>query len=244
MRLSGPVAPIMKRHPLTGAVIEPVGVVNGKVVWPICGGAIDGDEDDDDNDGKDDADSGSDGKGKVGKDDDGDSGAGKIDADEAERLRKRMQAADRRAEEAERKIREIADKDKDELTKAKDRATELEATVEEKDKTIRNLQLQVAFLSANKHAWHDPDTALDLADRNGYLEDVVDDDGKVDRKALGKALDRLATEKAFLVKTEEKKNDDGPGGPSGEPAGGRSDNSKDERAKKDQLKKRFPVLNR
>ena len=47
MTLSGLKAtPKILRHPLTGEPIEPVGVVNGKVVWPIMGGAPKDDEDD------------------------------------------------------------------------------------------------------------------------------------------------------------------------------------------------------
>lgn len=37
-----------KVHPITGEPIEPIGIVNGRVVWPIMGGAPKDDEDDDD----------------------------------------------------------------------------------------------------------------------------------------------------------------------------------------------------
>ena len=73
MTLRGPIAPsIMKKHPLTGEPIEPVGVVGNKIVWPFMGGAPTDDEDDDD-DQDDDGDSGADGK--KADDDDGDSGS-------------------------------------------------------------------------------------------------------------------------------------------------------------------------
>lgn len=235
--------PVMKRHPLTGEPIEPVGIINGKVIYPIMGGAPDPDEDEDDDDG---SDSGADDK-KQTEDDDTDSGGDddKVSRADLEALEKRMKAADKRADEAERKLRAEEDKKKDELTRAQDRVTELETEVETLQSKIKTMGLQNAFLSANKHDWHDSDVALDLADRKGYLEDVVDDDGVVNKVALGKAMDRLAKEHTYLVKPASKKDDDDDEEPpSGEPAGGRSDNSKDAKRKKQELARRFPILNR
>jgi hypothetical protein len=237
----------MKTHPLTGLPIEPVGIVNGKPIFPICGGAEDDDDDDDKKKGDaDDSGAGSDHNDGSDKDKDSNSGGDPktVSQEEYDDLLKRMQAADRRASEAEKKVKDAEDAKKDDLTKAQDRVTELESELEARETRIRELTLQNAFLTANEHSWHDPDTALDLADRNGYLEGVVDDDGKVDKVKLKKALDRLAKEKGFLVQSEDKdkKDDDLP--ESGSPASGRSDNSKDERAKKEGLRRRFPVLNR
>jgi hypothetical protein len=247
MRLRGPMAPIMKTHPLSGLPIEPLGMVNGRLIYPIMGGAPDDDDDDDaDKDkggGNDRGDAGSDGSDK---DKDSNSGGDQtVSREEFERLQERMQAADRRATQAEQKVREAEDAKKDDLTKAQDRVTELESEIEKREERIRSLTLQNAFLTANEHPWHDPDTALDLAERNGYLEGVISDAGDVDKTRLKKALDRLAKEKKFLVQTDDKdKKDDEPPASSGEPAGARSDNSKDDRAKKEQLRRRFPVLNR
>jgi hypothetical protein len=215
------------------------------------GGFFMGPEDDDDDDDDDDNtdDSGAGGKKKSKKksdDDDTDSGGDDDDDDDgdAERLRKRMKAADKRAAEAEAELQKIRDKDKTELERAQGQVGDLEKQVETLQSEVTTLRLQNAFLTSNKHTWHDGDTALALAQSKGYLDDIVDDEGTVDKKALGKALDRLATEHKYLVKTDEKKDDDDePGGPSGEPAGRRSDNSKDEKAKAAQLRKRFPVLN-
>ena len=198
---------------------------------------------DDGGDGGDDDDTGGDGG-----DDDGDKGGSDTPSveDLARQLaetEKRMKAADKRADAAEKKIKDAEKAEQGELEQAKTEVEELKASVAEKDKVIRELRLNNAFLTANKHTWHDPDTALSLADSGGYLEDVVDDEGQVDKKVLGSALDRLAKDKAYLIKTEEKKDDDD-GTPSGEPAGGRSDNSKDAAARKKQLRGRFPALNR
>lgn len=204
----------------------------------------DGDDDDDDDDdarGANDADDNDDDKDDESSDDDGDSDS----AEEKERLRKRMKAADKRAAAAEKELQKIRDKDKSELERAQTEVEELQTTVTTLQGEVSTLRLQNAFLTANKHSWHDPDVALSLANSKKYLEDVTDEDGEVDKKALAKALDRLAKEHSYLVKSksdDKSDNDDLP--PSGEPAGGRSDNSKDEKAKKEQLRKRFPVLNR
>lgn len=238
--------PIMRRHPLTGKPIEPVGMVGNKVIYPIMGGAPDPDDDGTNDDGGQDGGSGDTGSGDTGDTGSGDSGT----TDPAELLRRleeterRMKAADKRADAAEKKIKEQEDAKKDELTKATDELTEAQQKIEALAKENTTLKLQNAFLTANKHSWHDPDTALALADTGGYLEGVIDEDtGSVDKKVLGSALDRLAKDKAFLVKAKEKQNDDTDSA-SGEPAGGRSNNSKDEKARKQQLKSRFSSLNR
>lgn len=250
MRHSGPISPIIKRHPLTGAPIEPVGFLpSGKCIWPIMGGAPDDDDADKDKDDAADADKGADDKkDDDGKDDpssDGDDDKDVVSREEYDRVKARMRAADKRASDLEEAQKKEADAKKDDLTKAQDRVTELESSVEELSGTVRSLRLENAFLTSNKHKWHDPETALDLAQRKGFIDDdIIDDDGKVDKPVLTKALDRLAKEHAYLVKSKDKKTDDEPGEPSGAPAGGRSDNSKDAAAKKTKLQGRFPVLNR
>lgn len=165
-----------------------------------------------------------------------------VSREEMEKALARMRAADKRADEAAAALKKIEDAKKDDLTKATDRVTELETQVEEMTNTVRTLRLENAFLTSNKHTWHDPDIALSLAQSKGYIEsDIVGEDGAVDKVALGKALDRLAKEHEYLVKSEKKK-DEQPGEPSGTPAGGRSDNVKDEKAKRQALESRFPVL--
>lgn len=244
MRFSGPIAPIRKKHPLTGEVIEPVGIVNNRLIWPILGGDSSNDDDDDDDDDK--KGTGDSGAGDGG-DDGGDSGTDDdvVTKAELDKIISRMKAADVRADKAEAALKKIEDAKKDDLTKAQERTTELEEEITGLQSTVRTLRLQNAFLTANKHNWHDPDVALRIAQDQGYLdEDVTDDDGKVDKVRLGKALDRLAKEKPFLVNTGGKDDDDEPGEPSGEPAGGRSNNGKDDKAKREQLKRRFPILNR
>lgn len=204
------------------------------------------DDDGDDDAGSDGGGDGDDGGGDDGTDDDGDSGE-KDSAALARQLadmEKRMKAADKRADAAEKKIKEAEKAEQDELTRAKGELEEAQAELTKRDEEIKSLRLNNAFLTANKITWHDPDTALSLAASGGYLEGVTDDDGVVDKKALGSALDKLAKEKKYLVNAESKADDDEPDGPSGEPAGGRSKNAKDREARKKQLSSRFPVLNR
>lgn len=202
------------------------------------------DDDDDDASGDDDTDDDKKDKSKKDKD----ASASDDDDDEPselENMRKRMKAADKRAAETERELRELRDKDKPELDKVRSDLEEITAERDGLRTEVRDLRLQNAFLTANDHEWHDPDVALSLAGSKKYLEDVVDDDGEVDRKALKKALERLAKEHQYLIKSKSKDDkDDEPGAPSGEPAGGRSDNAKDEKAKQASLRRRFPSLNR
>lgn len=206
------------------------------------------DADDTDDDDDDDAGSGGSGSGDTDDKDDDDSSDDDGDSDsdeEQERLRKRMKAADKRAAAAEKELQKIRDKDKSELERAQGQVEELNGTVTTLQSEVSQLRLQNAFLTANKHSWHNSDIALSLANSNKYLDEVMDDDGEVDKKALAKALDRLAKEHPYLVSTgkaDDHDDDDLPD--SGEPAGGRSDNGKDDKSKKEQLRKRFPVLNR
>lgn len=206
--------------------------------WKMEDEGGDGDDDDDSGDGDGSGDSGS---GDDSGDSDDDSGSdGDDDADakaELEKVKARLKAADQRASKAENLLKKQEDAKKDDLTKATERVTELEATVEEKDTTITSLRLENAFLTANKHSWHKPAAALALARSEGYLSEVVDDDGIVDNKKMSSALDKLAKENAYLVKT-------GGSGSSGESAGGRSGNGKDDKAIKEQDARRAPALQR
>jgi hypothetical protein len=249
MRLSGSIAPAIKHHPLTGMAIEPLWVrPDGKVCWPMMGGAPDDDEDKD-KDGDDDGDSGADDD-----DDDGDDGDGSDDSNkdtiskaEFEALRKRMKAADKRAALAEKKVKEAEDAKKDDLTRASDELTTAQDRIKELEQSLQSLRLSNTFLTANKHSWHDPDDALDVAQRKGYLEDVVDEEsGEVDKKALGAALDRLAKDKPYLVKPKSGKDADDDKDTKQQPSGHggpkRSGNNKDEDAKRAERRKRFPVL--
>lgn len=213
----------------------------------------DGDDDDDDDDDT--------GSGGDGNDDDGDSGSDDGDDDDddysgdddVDSLRakiadhdRKKRLADQRASKAEAEakkakdaLKKIEDSKKDDLTKTTERVEELEGTLKEHEETITSLRLENAFLTANKHSWHKPAAALRLAQVEGYLDDVISDDGTVDSKKMSSALDRLAKENAYLVKTGGTG-----GGASGDSAGGRSGNGKDDKAQAEADRRRAPALNR
>lgn len=248
---------INKVHPKTGALFEPLYVsATGRQFWPIMGAS----PDDPSNGGDGSSGSGDGGEGNgngggsegqnsnsgqgsgEGSGEGGEGGAGNSDitkTPEYQALMNRMQAADRRASAAEQKIKEQEDAKKDDLTKAQEKATELETTVAEKDKVISGLNMQIAFLTANEHQWHDPEAAMALAQANGYLADVVKDDGTVDKAALKVALKKLATEKKFLVKSGDGSGGSGPSG--GDVGKGTPGSMKPE--EEEALRRRFPALN-
>lgn len=243
-------------HPLTGEPIIPVGKrADGRPIWPIMGGAPDDDDTSGSSDKDEDEESNSgDSDGDDDKDEDEDDDESGSDSDTVSKadylkLQKKLKASDRNVRELGDKLKSREDKDKDDLTKATDRVTELEGTLKEQATTISQLRMANAFLTANTHNWHDSDMALEIASSKGYLEDVVDDDGDVDKKALKKALDKLAKEHKYLVKSKSSKEDedsdedDTKRGPSGQSGPGRTD-SKDKKRRRTELSRRMPALNR
>jgi hypothetical protein len=207
----------------------PVGYLSdGTPIWPVAGGDGDGD-----NTGGTDQDTG-------GAGDDGASGDADADADSdvddpvklkeaLERARRRVKElsdenADRRVkgktaqqqlDEALAKVKAIEDKDKSELDLVKQ---SLETVTAERDalKTaVDKLRIDNAFFEDNKYTWRNPKHALALAD----LSDVkIDEDGKV--TGLGKALDKLAKDNAYML-ADKDAGKGGSGGSSGPPNAGK-----------------------
>jgi len=196
----------------------PMGIrPDGRKIFPIAGASPDDPSNDDggaggsgDGGGA----GGSEGQGGSG-DDGGAGGTGEKDAggkesetvskSEYDKVLERMKAADRNSAEALKKLKELEEKDLSEQEKVAKRVPELEAQVTELSEENKGLKAKVAFLESNSHSWHNPETALKLAD----LSEVYGEDGSVDKKALKKAMDDLAKENPFLVKAA---NDDGKGG--------------------------------
>lgn len=199
--------------PRTGVRIRPLGVRrNGRLIWPIMGGAEDdkdsaggGGTDDDDND---DDSSGDDDKssedGKKDADKDGDPKA-KIDAltEEKDRQYRRRKEAETKAERLERELEELRGKDQDDSTKTAAKIESLQGEVETLTTALRDTRLENAFLQDNTYSWHNPGRALRLAD----LSKVdIDTDGSV--HGLKEALDSLAKSDDYLLKKEESKDKD------------------------------------
>lgn len=193
---------------------------------------VDTDADDDPEDDDDEDDSDSDSKSKDPKDQ---------TASELEKMKIRMKAADRRAADAEKKIREAEDKDKSELELKTRRVEELETENTALQGKLQVLTRERHFLGSNTVTWHDPEIAMGKLD----WAEIVDDDGEVDQTKLGKAINDLAKEKPFLVKSDDA--DDDARRPanqqqsSGGAVGSGKRKNKGEIAR-EELLKRFPAL--
>jgi len=179
------------------AALAPLFTWRGMAIYPVFGAEGEGE-----------GDTASDGE--PSGDDDGDSGeagssednAGTVSQADYDRLKRQLQAADKGKADMEKRLKAIEDGKKDELTKATERVTELEKAQAASSKEIADLRLQNAFLTANTGiTWHDPADALALAERQGYLAEVVDEDGKVDSAKLAAKLKELAKAKPHLVKS-------------------------------------------
>lgn len=206
-------------------LLAPLFTWRGRDIYSVCGAEGD-DGDDDGSDG--DPDSDGEDTGGTGATTDG---SGTVTREEFDQLRNQLSAADKRRDAAEKKLKDLDDAKKDELTKATERAQELEKTVQQRDKDIAELRLQNAFLTAETGiTWHDPADALALAERQGYLAEVVAEDGKVDQGKLKVKLKELAKAKPHLVKTdtapEGSKTKEDPKPPTGQKVGSKGTNGK------------------
>lgn len=174
--------------------IEPLFTWHGRDIYPPFGAEGEGEGEGEPN-GESDDDTGA---------GDGDGGAGEtVSREDFDKLRNQLSASDKNRAAAEKKLQEIEDAKKDELTKATERAETLEKQVAQQGKELSDLRLKNAFLMADPGiTWHDPGDALALAERNGYLDGVVGEDGSVDAKKLAGKLKELAKAKPNLVKTE------------------------------------------
>lgn len=205
------------QHPNIGSRLAPLFTWRGRNVYPLFGAEGDdgdgGDQDSDpDTDAEDDAGEGT-----------SDEGSNAVTREEFDKLRKQLSASDKNRTAAEKKLKEIEDAKKDELTKATERAEAAEKLVQKRDEELAGLRLQNAFLTANTGvSWHDPEDALDVAQKRGYLSEVVSEDGKVDSAKLATKLKELAKAKPHLVKSGAEENDkkkEEPKAPTGQKVG-------------------------
>lgn len=245
--LSASVIDQQKRQALAKGNIEELLRLNNLVFGGYQMMAKDDDDDDDDKEDKDtddtsddagDDDSSDDDSSDDGDDTSGDDAKDKtVSKAEYDALMRRMKAADQRASKAEASQKDRERKEKTDLENAQSDLQTSEAKIVELQSELTALRLNNAFLAANTITWHNSDAALKLAQSDGYMEDVVDDDGVVDKGKLKSALQKLAKDHQYLVK---KVSDDG--GSSGDSAGGRSGNKDDKKATADGDARRAPSL--
>lgn len=182
------------QHRKNGFGLEPLFTWHGRNVYPFFGAEGEG-EGDGDSDGAPDDDEETDtGEGTS------ETSSETVSREDFDKLRKQLSASDKHRADAEKRLKAIEDGKKDELTKATERVTELEKANEDQAKELGSMRLQNAFLMAKTGVtWHDPEDALDIAARRGYLDEVVGEDGKVDTAKLTAKLKELAKAKPNLV---------------------------------------------
>lgn len=218
-------------HPLTGERLEPIGYTSRGPIMPVLGASEAAPEQPTDDEDEDEGTQSPDPDDKSDEDEDtAKPEAGKTySAEEYDAIKRRMQAADRRATAAENEAKSFKDKDKTELQKASDRVAELETAVSDKDVVIKKLRLHNAFLSANTYTWHDPELVMSQVQLDAV---EVNDDGEPTAQSVKKELDRIAKARPYLVKTASTS-------PSGEPGPQKSRNAdKDEKSRRAELNKR------
>lgn len=169
----------------------------GRDIYPVWGA-----EGEDDDTGSADSDSGSEDDEDASTDGTDAARTGTVSQEDFEKIKNQLRASDKRNADLDKRLKAIDDSKKDELTKATERVTELEAQQAKDSKEIASLRLQNAFLSANTGiTWHDPGDALALAERKGYLDEVVGEDGTVDNAKLTAKLKEMAKASPHLVKS-------------------------------------------
>lgn len=286
-----------KYHPRTALPVEPIGEINGRLIWPAIGGdesddpddprfqdgggdddEDDADDEDDDTEDDDEDDEDEDDKkskskkdkSKKSKDDDEDDDSKPVyTEDEMHAVKRRMRKADQRASKAEARIaeleRQLAKKpktktgsddtddkggvDNEELRTLRERNAKLEA--ERQQTRIEKAFSRVPLPEGEE--WVDLEDAVAAAQRLGLLEDVLDEDGTVDRRSLRAALRELKRRKPHLVRkvsdpdeNEDEEDDEDQRSKKRRTAskmnGKRKGQTKSK--SKDELAKRFPVLGR
>jgi hypothetical protein len=116
---------------------------------------------------------------------------------EAEALRARMQAADKRAADFEGKLKQLVEKDMPAQEKLTRDLQETQKQVESLQAVNSRITLENAFLKESTYAWHDPQAAMKLVD----LSQVeIGEDGTA--KGMKDALKALATAHPYLVKPD------------------------------------------
>lgn len=135
-----------------------------------------------------------------------------------ESLQEELSVAKRARNRADRKARKLArdlaqaEQERDalksggqkELADAQDKIQELEATIESLQGQDAVQLVRDEFRDSTKFQWHNSRTAFALLD----IDDIDVEDGKVDSESLDEAIDKLAKDHPYLVKTADKQDDE------------------------------------
>lgn len=256
-------------HPRTGLPLEAVGVVNGKILWPIMGAAEKEEDPDIDKDAEDSADD--DDEDEKGEEDDEDEDDDEKDAkarikaleEEKERHYRRRKKAEKERDELKAENEKLkagkkppkkvppkkaddADVDEDEDDEEK---TTLRNENEKAKETTRKLKVENAFLRVNAVDWVNPAQVMTLLMADDDYEVEFDDRDNVDRKSLSAELKRFAKANPHLVKPKPKKSEDdddsgndSSGKSSGSTMNGQRKGKKKVDPTREQLAAKYPAL--
>lgn len=234
--------------PRTGGALQAIGIIGGRVVWPVIGGSegsTEGGSEGQSSEGQTD----NEGEGtQTGNEDgtqsdDGQGGStegqqtGTISQADFDSLHARMQAADRRASKAENERDELKRKDQSAEERLQSERDDALKEAETLRLEVKNSRIANAFFANSEVTWHNPQDALNML-RADYMDGVeVDDNGKV--SGIKEAIKKLAKDKNYLIKKETTSSsaDD-------QMNGKRKGESGNQKAKDEELRRRMPHLSR
>lgn len=169
-----------------------------------------------------------------------DPNAATVSAADYEAIKARMIAADRRAAAAEKLVKDAADAQLSEAEKTAKALADTQAELAKERETNQTQAVENAILADPTYSgkWHDPQVALTLVDR-----DLITFDDKGKPQGVKAALDKLAKDKAFLLKPAdnagEGDDDKSKGGSTGAAGAPRQQGTANSRA---DMEKKFPAL--
>lgn len=165
----------------------------------------------------------------------------------AARADRRMRRADRAKSKALNELTSLKTGGAKELADAQKKVQELEAALAAATGTDTTSAIREEFRDSDKYAWHNRKLAFSLLD----ISDVdVDENGNVDAESLTDALDKLAKDHPYLIKTakaaepDDDDDDDEPKAPARPKSGGSFNGRKQPKSTTDtaRLAQKFPVL--
>jgi hypothetical protein len=162
-------------------------------------------------------------------------------SDEAAKHRTEKKVAEQERDTALAKLKEYEDQNKSELEKAQRDAKEFKEKVTKLETKVSDMVVKLAFFESGSAAlFKNAATGLRLIDLDGV---TVDDDGKVDVKAIKAKAEALLKEQPYLAADGDSS---GSAGETGSEASGRANNGKKDSSKVDYeaLAKKFPALRR